>query len=119
MLQIFSNDLYDNNTGRWLSEDPMGFGAGDSNLYRYVSNEPLSRLDPSGFDFIAVGGRTIVFPPPVGQFGHLSLEVAQPLGAKASSAERMIGYSKTIYVFVLPDVCGGAWSMATTKCRFR
>jgi hypothetical protein len=27
-------------TGRFISEDPMGFGAGDSNLYRYVGTDP-------------------------------------------------------------------------------
>ncbi len=35
-------------TGRWLSEDPLRFGADDFNLYRYVGNEPVARRDPSG-----------------------------------------------------------------------
>ncbi len=39
---------YDPSTGRWESQDPLGFGAGDSNLYRYVSNDPENRLDPTG-----------------------------------------------------------------------
>src|SRR5579885_2902806 len=34
--------------GRWISQDPMGFGAGDPNLYRYVSNSPMDATDPSG-----------------------------------------------------------------------
>ncbi|XZE46978.1 RHS repeat domain-containing protein [Pirellulaceae bacterium SH467] len=39
---------YDPQTGRWLSQDPIGFAAGDSNLYRYVGNSPTYWIDPSG-----------------------------------------------------------------------
>jgi uncharacterized protein RhaS with RHS repeats len=34
--------------GRWLSEDPIGFSAGDHNLYRYVANAATNATDPSG-----------------------------------------------------------------------
>jgi RHS repeat-associated protein len=40
--------FYDPRTGRWLSQDPLGFDAGDSNLYRYVSNRPSDQRDPTG-----------------------------------------------------------------------
>src|SRR5690606_11398044 len=30
------------------SADPLGFAGGDVNLYRYVANNPLVRVDPSG-----------------------------------------------------------------------
>lgn len=33
---------------RFISEDPMGFAAGDSNFYPYVGNDPLNYKDPSG-----------------------------------------------------------------------
>ncbi len=36
--------------GRWVSTDPMGFGAGDSDLYRDVGNHPTNATDPSGLD---------------------------------------------------------------------
>src|SRR5262245_48387443 len=39
---------YDSKTGRWLTQDPLGFDAGDSNLYRYVHNRPVDGTDPSG-----------------------------------------------------------------------
>src|SRR5262249_27514185 len=39
---------YNPATGRFLSEDPSGFGAGDANLYRYVGNSPTNATDPSG-----------------------------------------------------------------------
>jgi RHS repeat-associated protein len=35
---------------RWLSEDPLGFEAGDVNLYRYVGNNSTNTSDPSGFE---------------------------------------------------------------------
>jgi hypothetical protein len=49
---------YDPTIGRWLSEDPIGFEAGDANKYRYVGNEATTYLDPDGLakyrdDFIA------------------------------------------------------------------
>jgi hypothetical protein len=40
--------MYDPTVGRWLSQDPIGFKAGDPNLYRYVGNSPTNATDPSG-----------------------------------------------------------------------
>ncbi len=48
-LQNNLNRWYDATTGRWLSTDPIGFEAGDVNLYRYVGNGPLRWCDASGF----------------------------------------------------------------------
>jgi RHS repeat-associated protein len=39
---------YDANVGRFIGEDPLGFGAGDGNLNRYVGNSPTNYTDPSG-----------------------------------------------------------------------
>jgi len=33
---------YDPATGRWRSEDPIGFGGGDANLWRYVGNQVIN-----------------------------------------------------------------------------
>ncbi len=46
--QLHDRRLYDPATGRWTSEDPIGFSAGDTNLYRNVGNEPTNYVDPSG-----------------------------------------------------------------------
>jgi RHS repeat-associated protein len=35
-------------TGRWTSEDPLGFAAGDTNLERYVGNTPANDSDSGG-----------------------------------------------------------------------
>ena len=34
--------------GRWMSQDPMRFGGGDANLYRYLDNGPTNFEDPYG-----------------------------------------------------------------------
>ncbi|MFN8635252.1 MAG: RHS repeat-associated core domain-containing protein [Chloroflexota bacterium] len=33
---------------RFLSEDPLGFAGGDTNLHAYVGNDPVNATDPSG-----------------------------------------------------------------------
>ena len=35
-------------TRRWTTQDPLGFAAGDANLYRYVGNRATLLVDPSG-----------------------------------------------------------------------
>jgi RHS repeat-associated protein len=47
-LQWNINRWYDSNVGRWISEDPIGFEAGDWNLARYVSNRVPFSNDPFG-----------------------------------------------------------------------
>lgn len=42
--------MYDPSLGRWISEDPTGFDAGDVNLYRSVGNNPVNDLDPAGLE---------------------------------------------------------------------
>ncbi len=49
-LQWNLNRWYDPATSRWVSEDPIGFAAGDPNLYRYVGNSPGMGVDPSGLE---------------------------------------------------------------------
>ena len=47
-LLYYRARYYDSNAGRFISEDPIGFTAGDTNLYRYVFNNPQNSTDPSG-----------------------------------------------------------------------
>ena len=47
-LQNNLNRWYDAEVGEWLSQDPIGFSAGDTNVYRYVRNAALDHNDPSG-----------------------------------------------------------------------
>ena len=45
-------------SGRFLSEDPIGFEAGDENLYRYVGNDGVGEVDPSGLRPLFLDGDT-------------------------------------------------------------
>ncbi len=38
--------------GRWLQNDPAGFGAGDVDLYRAYGNGPTGALDPGGMSWL-------------------------------------------------------------------
>lgn len=58
-LYYYRARFYDPSTGRFVSKDPLGYDAGDANLYRYVGNGPTNGTDPSGFfeiEFIRVRG---------------------------------------------------------------
>jgi RHS repeat-associated protein len=48
---------YNPATKRWVSQDTQGVGAGDSNLVRYVNNEPACSTDPSVL--------CLSYPPPL------------------------------------------------------
>jgi RHS repeat-associated protein len=48
LLTRFGVRDYDARTGRWTAKDLLGFGGGDTDLYAYVGNNPVNRLDPSG-----------------------------------------------------------------------
>ncbi|MDP1917095.1 MAG: RHS repeat-associated core domain-containing protein [Myxococcales bacterium] len=47
-LTRFGARDYDPATGRWMSQDPIGFEGKTANLFEYVSNAPAHRIDPSG-----------------------------------------------------------------------
>jgi len=47
-LYDYGKRWYDAALGRFLSEDPWGFDAGDMNLYRYCGNNPVNNIDPDG-----------------------------------------------------------------------
>jgi RHS repeat-associated protein len=42
---------YDPETGRFISEDPIGFDGGDVNLYVYVAGNPVMFIDPWGLAY--------------------------------------------------------------------
>lgn len=41
---------FDPQTGRFISEDPIGFVGGGANFYAYVGNSTITFRDPSGLD---------------------------------------------------------------------
>ena len=49
----YRNRWYDPELGRFLSEDPIGFEGEDVNLYRFVGNNSVNRVDPDGLQIAA------------------------------------------------------------------
>jgi uncharacterized protein RhaS with RHS repeats len=69
---------YDPKIGRFISQDPIGFEAGDGNFYRYVSNMSLSVRDPFGLSPI---GLTALQTCGIGAFAaSAAVLVAQDMG---------------------------------------
>jgi len=46
-LSLLTHRFYDPVVGRFLTRDPLGYGGG-INLYGYVRNNPVNRVDPRG-----------------------------------------------------------------------
>jgi RHS repeat-associated protein len=49
-VDLMGARFYDPSTGQFLANDPLGLGGGDTNLRRYVGNNPISSVDPSGLE---------------------------------------------------------------------
>ncbi len=82
-------------TGQWMSQDPIGFGAGDPNLYRYVGNDPTNETDPSGLQ--ARGIVTLpVFPSPGGPNVNILLEAANAYALKLPKKTTVIDISTKV-----------------------
>jgi RHS repeat-associated protein len=65
--QYYRARYYDPATARWTSQDPIGFDAGDSNLYRYAYNQGTGHKDPSGLSVPRIakeGHSTYIYQAP-------------------------------------------------------
>jgi RHS repeat-associated protein len=51
-LHYYRTRYYHPGLQRFISEDPIGFEGGDTNLYAYVANAPLDSTDPSGTSLV-------------------------------------------------------------------
>ena len=47
LLRFGARD-YDTHAGRWTAKDPARFNYGEFNMYWYVGNDPVNRVDPTG-----------------------------------------------------------------------
>jgi RHS repeat-associated protein len=76
---------YDAAIGRFMGEDPLGFVAGDANLYRYVGNSVTDETDPSGL---------VVLPP--GALAYVIWESSSRQVDEAHQAQLMQAQQKGI-----------------------
>lgn len=51
-LYYFRARYYDSSIGKFISKDPLEFGSGDTNMYRYIFNTPFAGTDPSGMSYM-------------------------------------------------------------------
>ncbi len=62
-LYYFRNRDYSATLGQWVSDDPLGYAAGDLNLRRYVGNNATNGFDPLGLADPTQMPKPYPFPP--------------------------------------------------------
>ncbi|MCP9494183.1 MAG: hypothetical protein MSG64_06985 [Pyrinomonadaceae bacterium MAG19_C2-C3] len=87
-LYYYRARWYDAQSGRFISEDPIGFGGGDVNLYAYVWNNPARFRDPSGLsgDALILGGGAAAAAGAAGGYGAAAAAAAAAAPAVAVAA---------------------------------
>jgi RHS repeat-associated protein len=108
---------YDPNVGRFVSEDPIGFGGG-SDFYVYVRNSPVYLSDPFGLDALGrdIGALQNIFPGSDWQPANNALvihlpcsQVRQTLAAQGYESANGWGYNGPGSAFWNPfDHSGGS-----------
>jgi RHS repeat-associated protein len=72
-LYDFGARWYDPFLQRWLTEDPLG-EAGGLNLYQFVGNDPLNRVDPWGWEDVLLYAREPLTAAEVKALGLATVE---------------------------------------------
>jgi RHS repeat-associated protein len=74
-LYYYRNRYYLPRQQRFISEDPIGFGGGDVNLYAYVGNSAINFGDPLGLKIEVIIWKSSFHHFPKSLFGHVSYEI--------------------------------------------
>jgi RHS repeat-associated protein len=77
-LYYYRGRYYDPQVGRFISEDPLGFAAGDTNLYAYVGNNPINFSDPLGLQWWKFLKNLIPSPDPL-PYGDVGILKSAPM----------------------------------------
>jgi RHS repeat-associated protein len=83
-LYYYRARFYDASSGRFISEDPLSFNGGDSNLFRYVSNAPTLLTDSRG-----------LVAPPRRPTGPIQVNLGEICGVAAPVACYGLGFVTT------------------------
>lgn len=108
-LYYYRARYYDPKTGRFWTRDPIGFNGRDVNLYRYVENNVVNWIDPSGY--LSVPFTKIWIPA-----GEQSGEEAAMYWARKS-----IDLTNTWYQTAFYNLMGGLsslWTPCTSDITF-
>ena len=109
---------YDANTGRYVTEDPIGLDSGDVNLFAYVSDNPVNLMDAMGLweNFVRSFGDGVPLSADSGQCGQPSNTnrrdwgIAWGIGAEAHFIAGR-GYDS----YFCCDLKGQKWRIRTQK----
>jgi RHS repeat-associated protein len=97
---------YNPSTGTWQTQDPLGFAAGQSNLYTYSGNDPANFTDPSGLEKTTIGGK---YEAKIEWVGKWDSEDKKTVRAAALRAAKRIEHA----LAMMND-----WESVTKKHRF-
>ena len=103
--------VQDPGTGRWTSQDPLGFLAYDTNLYRYVTNDPTDESDPEG---------EFVWVIPVLVVGFLLFnptELESPIGGKGMMGSFVTATTGTAGLISCYQIGKSLLSPRSRRCR--
>jgi uncharacterized protein RhaS with RHS repeats len=95
--------------GRWISEDPIGFAAGDANVYRYVGNVPTTNVDPLGLQTADSVSASIARAAASGNVGFLEtlIQSGGLSAAQKAAAEAAIARLKSTATQIIAKECKG------------
>lgn len=102
----YRNRMYHPGLGRFLQTDPIGFDAGDMNLFRYCGDDPVNGTDPFGLEnevFSSLEGaiqKARVYAKEAA-FGPTAKKVSERIQDSSSLTGRTVTYvpSKMVPVF--------------------
>jgi RHS repeat-associated protein len=99
---------YNAELGRFMSEDPSLFDAGDYNLFRYCNNDPLDLTDPMGLAPVGVDAETDSYAQ---QAGLLNNEFSKERYASYSLGKQMR------MMFQQPESTTAVWKDNKTQLK--
>ncbi|HKS71710.1 MAG TPA: RHS repeat-associated core domain-containing protein [Terriglobales bacterium] len=86
-LYYYRARYYDSNVGRFISEDPLGFGGNGPDFYVYAGNDPTDNLDPSGCGFIDCAKALAELPRALAELARREAEYAAHGGAECDTMQ--------------------------------
>ncbi len=90
------NRWFDPQLGKWISQDPIGFGGGDTNLSRYVGNGSTNASDPTGliaetdaeFEHLQGTAQQILATDPKADVANTPIDSGPLLGAETGTGQK-------------------------------
>ncbi|MDM3855503.1 MAG: putative Ig domain-containing protein [Aphanizomenon gracile PMC649.10] len=110
-LDFMRARFYTPGEGRFISADPIGINAGDTNLYRYVFNSSTQSIDPSGLSCLT--------PEQIKELDDLNNagQAIAAAGGIAAIAAAFAPNPATIFVAAALGGIGGAISFGATYAK--